>query len=258
VSKIDLRDTTFCLPVFLDNSDRAENLKITYDYLNDTFDTRILVGEMDKESRIKDVPVDVFIHMDDWYFHKTRVLNILYKLTRTPIIVRYDIDCQFHPSQLVAARDQIKNGADMSYPFCGTFHNFDRKYKQFFIDKKAYELPLGNKLNVKEDHCGTLISTVSYGGVSFHNKLSFFASGIENQHLKSWGAEDTCVFHRLRQLGKVITRTEGTCYHLDHDRTMNSSSYHEFAGSNETICNQMGYKSKSEIEREIDTWDWVK
>ena len=259
MSKIDLRDTTFAIPTRIDHENRQENLEITYDFLNSIFDTTILVGESGPESVIKNVPVSLFTKTDDWFIHKTKMLNDLYKMASTPIVCMWDTDLQTPPHQIVQAVERIRAGADAVYPYNSSFYDFNREeFIQYFREKRVIELPLGNRLSVVEPGKGTLLSTVSFGGCCFHDFQSFKNCGLENELFKSVGPEDSEKYYRLRGLGKRIERVEGVAYHLGHYRGKNQWQGNEFGGINERMCNEMANMGKHQIEQMIATWEWAK
>jgi len=172
----------------------------------------------------------------------------------------WDADIIIKPEAIVKARDMIKDGYDLTYPYNGNFVNYDRfKFKQQFIDKKFDELLIGEELHKKYEDKGTLVSLVSYGGVNLKNKASYIKAGMENEELRSFGSEDTELFHRFRQLKMKIGRVEDSVvYHLNHFRGENSSEVNKFANFNAALCNVIGGKDKEEIEEMIAKWSWRK
>src|ERR1700722_7548226 len=120
--KLDLKDVTFCIPVRLDSGERSENLRISREYLLDNFETTVLVGEQAP----KNIDYSVVFEFKEGFFYKTKILNNLYKLSKTPIVASYDCDVIIPVEQLMGAADRIRNGCDFVYPFNSHFYDVSR------------------------------------------------------------------------------------------------------------------------------------
>lgn len=241
--KYDLKDVTFCIPIRLDSGVRSENLRISREYLLDNFDTTVLVGEQAP----RQVDYSFLFEFPEGFFYKTKLLNSLYKLASTPIVVSYDCDVILPVEQLVSATEKIRNGYDFVYPFDSHFYDVDRSCIKQLIDKKFNEIP--------KDKLESL-STVSYGGCCFFNKERYKGAGYTNQNFKSWGLEDTEIWYRLMKLNFKLDRVPGFLYHMTHPRGVDSSQSNPFHVQNYMEIVRVQDASADDLRSYIKTWTW--
>lgn len=241
--KYDLKDVTFCIPIRLDSGIRSENLRISREYLLDNFDTTVLVGEQAP----RQVDYSFLFDFPEGFFYKTKLLNSLYKLSTTPIVVSYDCDVILPIEQLVSAAEKIRNGYDFVYPFDSHFYDVDRSCLKQLIDRKFDEIP--------KDKLESL-STVSYGGCCFFNKERYKEAGYTNQNFKSWGLEDTEIWYRLMKLDFKLDRVPGFLYHMTHPRGVDSSQSNPFHVQNYMEIVRVQDASADDLRSYIKTWTW--
>ena len=246
-----MQNVTFCIPLLVDSPDRLENITLVKKYLSQ-LTNNILIGEYDKTQKYPD---SIFYHNPTDYFHKTWVLNQLYKKATTDIVVMYDSDVFIPIPQLQAAYKKIQT-ADLVYPYDGRFYNFDRRYKNLLVEGKFEQLELGKELHKQYDNAGTLISTISYGGCVFHKKSALQEIGWENENFRSWGSEDTAKYYMAKNYGMKIDRTNGVIYHLHHERTINSSDSNPFNYANQIECDKIVNMNREQIQNYIKEWSW--
>ena len=155
---IDLKDTTFIIPIMIDSKDRLINYNIVIDFLLKNFNTNIIVCESDSESHedlLKRDGIDYMFVKNEGLFHRTRLLNIMTKKVNTEIVVNYDIDVVFKNHQYVECRDAIKSGEyDVCYPYNGNFFNI-RKYYHSYVKENNFG---GNLIVYKIDKTNQLFS----------------------------------------------------------------------------------------------------
>ena len=104
---IDLKECTFIIPIRIESSDRMRNVITILLFLLDTFDTKVILKEVDTESvfekevlpQIKDYLGDkinnlthVFEQSDDPVFYRMKIINEMIDMSDTPIIFNYDRD----------------------------------------------------------------------------------------------------------------------------------------------------------------------
>ena len=107
--KINLKDTTFIIPIRIESEDRLRNVITVCCFLLETFDTKIILKEIDNTSvfqeralpQIKEFvgdAIDNITHIfeksdpDDHVFYRMRYLNEMLDLCDTDIVANYDCD----------------------------------------------------------------------------------------------------------------------------------------------------------------------
>jgi predicted glycosyltransferase involved in capsule biosynthesis len=251
---IDFKDVTFIIPIRFDSEDRKRNFKITIGFLEKTFDTNIIVMESDKESNeefVKSVSNKVlylFEQTEDTLFHRTRMLNVMTKMSKTNFVVNYDIDVLFKPEQYVASRFALNTGIDFAFPYSGKFYDIPPKYFQN-VESNNFDT-----INLNE--C-TLFNPNSLGGAIFFNKDAYTKIGLENENFISWGHEDWERIGRIEKMGYGIYRVDGVLYHLTHHRTHNSSGSNPMYAHNGNEYNRIMSMNKEQLTEHIKTWNWI-
>lgn len=251
---INFRDVTFIIPIRFDSEDRKRNFKITIGFLEKTFDTNIIVMESDKESNeefVKSVSNKVlylFEQTEDTLFHRTRMLNVMTKMSKTNIVVNYDVDVLFKPDQYIASRFALNTGVDFVFPYAGKFYDIPSKFFEL-INSSNFD---GIDLN----QC-TLFNPNSLGGAIFFNKEAYTKIGLENENFISWGHEDWERIGRIEKMGYKVYRTDGVLYHLTHHRTHNSSGSNPMYNHNGNEYRMIMSMNKEELTEHIKTWKWI-
>lgn len=124
--KIDLQDVTFTIPVKLDHEDRRKNIDLSLCMLQRDFNANYIVGEQGGNHFEYIGQWSKYIQFPYEQFHRTKMLNEMAKDTTTPYIVNWDADMICPPLQLYLAVDRLRNGADMVYPYDGSFARVPR------------------------------------------------------------------------------------------------------------------------------------
>jgi len=250
---IDLSHVTFNIPVRIDTQHRLENVSLIVDYLNHHFKTNIIVCEEDKEKKLEHLSSKCIYHYiksDNAHFHRTRILNMMARMSPTPIIVNYDTDVLFKVSEYVNAANVINtNYGDVCFPYNGQFFDVPRSFYSTINQTKSLDC-------VNLSSCG-LLSPSSVGGAIFWNKNKFIEIGMENENFKSWGFEDNERIARCRKLGLRIIRTPDVLYHMAHDKSINSGPHSHFYWDNKNECVKVESMSTEDLKSYIKTWSWV-
>lgn len=241
--KLDLKDVTFCIPVRLDSAVRSENLRISREYLLDNFDTTVLVAEQAP----RQIDYSILFELGVDFFYKTKLLNELYKLSKTPIVVSYDCDVILPVEQLVEAANKVRSGSDFVYPFDNHFYDIDRNYISYLVDKKFDEIPQK-----------TSLGHISYGGCCFFNKETYRKAGYTNENFRSWGLEDTEIWYRLCKLNYKLDRVPGFLYHMSHPRGVDSSQSNPYHVQNYQEIRKIEDISADDLRSYIESWGWAK
>lgn len=251
MGKNNLEDVTFTIPVRYDTDDRIKNITFVIEFLRYHFDTNILVLEEAKEKKFDWVDAEyIFNQTDDPNLHRTKCLNDMAKISKTPYIVNYDTDVVLDPQAYITARDLLKeNKAEMVYPYAGKFFDVPRKYLNI-LRENEYDV---SKIKMKDIH---LNHPESLGGAIFWNKEKFIEIGMENENFKSWGWEDNERFYRSKKLGVKIKRTEGHLYHLTHERLEDSRPKNRHYNNNMIEMQKIKDMSADKLKNLVQKWKW--
>lgn len=255
VKKFDLSDVTFTIPTFHDHRDRFENLALSIKYLENDFNTNIIIGEQKNRVFEKMFPSCEYICFSDMEkFHRTKMLNQMAQMAKTPIVVNWDADVFVPTLQIIRAVNLIREQkADMVYPYDGRFARVPRHFQPEM--QKRLDLGIFRNENFK----GTRPEDdLSVGGAIIWNKQSFIDGGQENEYMISYAPEDIERYERFRRLRFNIVRIPGIIYHLDHYVGENSSMSHPLFKSNWNEMDKIRAMSDDELKVYIKTWPWYK
>lgn len=255
MSKIDLKHTTFNIPVKIDCPERLENLLVLIEYLQHHFDTDIIVYEVASDG-VGKVPtnLDIILITDlhiDGPFHRTKYLNIMAKASKTAIIANYDCDVLLPVSQIVMAANGCLHGeCDGCFPYNGLFINVPREHIPRIREGKSVEfIDMENTEN---------FGTNSMGGAIFWNRAKFIEGGMENENFISWGYEDWERLNRFKRLGYKLGRTFGALFHLSHPRGTDSCDGNPYYNHNGWTYDKIMSMSKEELRAYIMDQTWMK
>jgi len=256
--KYDLTDTTFTIPVRVDMRERGLCLCVVVGCLFHYLDTNVIILEDDTEQKVpsflsKEVfDRCVYVHRPtgEKLFHRTRWLNEMAKLAKTPIIVNQDADLSCKPEWLVKARDCIVNGeTKFSTPYNGIVHYYHGGIEKRFMNK-GYDFDYLDK----ERKANT--GTTQVGGVVFSDKQKFVEIGMENENFVSWGFEDDDRMHRMMVLGGGVKRLGGELYHFHHPRNFNSDYSNPHLNENVKEREKVLGLSEEALRAYVQTWSW--
>lgn len=252
VQRILLKDVTFTIPVFYDHPDRKQNLDLSVCLLQHYFDTNIIVQENNSKGL-----QHIGEHVDYWQseypvFHRTKMLNDMAKIAKTPIIVNWDCDIVLPPMQIWKAVEAIRDGADMVFPYDGRFARIPR---QVWYKDLCHWLDIGIIGNTQFNGMGSNDNHNSVGGAVLWNKESYFKAGGENENFISFGAEDQERVVRAEKLGLSIERVKGCLYHINHWVGVNSSTRNPHFMQNRDEFEKVKGMDKEELISYIATWN---
>lgn len=254
-----LIDTTFIIPVRLEDNQRLNNLKLILKYLQYYFDTNIIVCESSNESHANLIQSTwneqckyMFIQDNKAEFHRTKILNYLTKQTKTPFVINCDTDVLVSVQNYIAAINNLRqNIVDFVFPYSGLFYNIPTEYHSIIENDMMFD-------NVDLTKCD-LIHTDSVGGVVCMNKNKYIESGMENEKFISWGAEDCERVTRWQRLDMRVGRIAGCLYHLNHNKQhQNSGITNPFYNTNEVEYKKVAQMTKDHLITYIKTWGWLK
>lgn len=258
--KYDLKDVTFTIPVMHDHADRRHNLNLIVCLLQQAFDTNVVVGE--GITRLFEYMGEYceYRHFELEHFHRTKMLNAMAIVAKTPIIANWDADVCVPEVQVVVAVELIrKDRMDGVYPYDGRFARVPRKE---WFGALEIELDLG----IFKDHRfkGTrgLVDRSSVGGAVIWNRAKFFEGGGENEGFISHAPEDAERWDRYRFLGYRIGRVDGQLFHMDHWVGPNSSNGHGHKEHNGRVWAEfrklLDSGDKEGMWKYVRGWGWYK
>ena len=129
---IDLKQTTFIIPLRIDTGDRLRNVILSTCFLLHHFDTTVMIKEVDSERRFETFALPIIkrlvdtknlVHVfeeetrTDDAFHRTKVLNDMVMMSKTDIVVNYDTDIILPVSTYRTAVEMLSGECDVVYPY---------------------------------------------------------------------------------------------------------------------------------------------
>lgn len=256
----DLTDVSFLIPFKKDSDERVRNLNFVLSYLGKYFKTNIFIIEHDTQQNfsldntiIGENKIDYqFIKSENYIFHRTKLLNLMAKKSKTQFICLYDLDVVFKIQQYLKCVEALRaNVCDMVFPYSGPFINYNGEILNKILQEVSVESVLESE--------GGNYNPNSVGGAIFFNKQKFIECGMENEHFISWGFEDLCRVSRNGKLGMRIARVDGILYHLNHPVSDNSSNTkHGAYNTNHQEYAKVANMSPDELRRYVNTWAWIK
>lgn len=251
--KINLKDTAFTIPVSFDHEDRKENLDLCIEILRKNFDTNIIVYEQGGSHFEYLKGVIYYSYPDMALFHRTKMLNDMAKSTSAKFVFNWDADVIISPMQILEAVNQLRNGADMVYPYSWAFARIPRN--PWYTKLRDY-----NDIGIVGDtkFSGMNVGdAVSVGGAVGFNRQSFINGGMENEAFFSYNPEDVERKVRFEKLGFKVERTIGqNMYHLNHWVGVNSCFNNPHYNPEElAIIMNM---TREELQEYVNTWEWCK
>ena len=229
---IDLKNCTFIIPIRIESEDRMRNVVTVLAYLLKTFDTKVILKEVDVESvfedqvlpQIEDFLGDninnlthVFEKSDDPVFYRMKILNEMIDMADTNVIANYDCDVLFKKETYVESVEMIMDGFDLVYPY-----GFGNYQKQVFIDDDGVSEFINEDFDFEVLDKKSRMYDAQYGHVQFVNRKSYILAGMENENFRGSSPEDKERFYRFDKMGYSVGRIDDIVYHLEHSRGANS------------------------------------
>jgi hypothetical protein len=288
--KHDLKNVTFIIPLQIETDDRLRNIILTTSFLLNTFDTNVIIKEVDEEPIFQQWALPVIKRIvgdtsglnyifekhsrNDDAFHRTKVLNDMVLLADTKIVVNYDSDIILPVSSYLEAVEKLKT-CDVVYPYrfgergerkvtlntqfdnkpaIDTFeqHPEIKAYLESGYDEKALE----GKYFYYPHQQGE--GWAEYGMVQFFNKQVYLDGYLENENFIAYAPEDVERHHRWTLLGYDIQRVDDYAYHFEHKRTPNSWFNNPFMQKNNQLWEYLSNLSKEEVIEYYENQEYVK
>ena len=231
--KKDLLNTTFIIPLRIESDDRLRNIITVVCFLLDTFNTNVIIKEVDTQSVFEESALPqikeffdgdieglthIFEKSDKKVFYRMEILNQMISMCKTDIVVNYDCDVLMKPETYIeSCRMIVEDNYDVVYPY-----GFGAWQKQIFADDELVSEFLSNDCDfsiLEQKHVENLSQ---YGHVQFLKRSSYIEGGMENENFKGSSPEDKERHHRFTTLGYNVGRLDHWIYHLEHSRGSNS------------------------------------
>jgi len=222
--KIDLTDTTFIIPIRLDTVVRLENLLLCVDYLQERFNTQIIVLEAAPynngliQNLLKDQISYQFVEDKDPVYHRTKYLNQMTMSVKTDFIGIWDADVIVAHEQIMDSLQNLRqNLCDIAYPYDGDFLETSDILRNHYVVHRDLEFLKANRGKMKPMyHVEGVIGAL--GGAIFARTDKYRLSGMDNEAFYGWGLEDGERYYRWLSFDFKIYRSEGCLFHLTHTR----------------------------------------
>ncbi|MBI9064268.1 MAG: hypothetical protein JEZ14_19950 [Marinilabiliaceae bacterium] len=220
MKKIELKDVSFLIPVRIDSGERMENLHLVLEFLNEFFDTNIILLEADTNEKVfhSCITEKIFIEDHEPVFHRTKYLNQMTLRCQTCYVAIWDADVLVAPDQINKAVQVLQQGkADMAFPYDGHFYKMPRLFTNIY--KKRLDV---NDLEKNKSKFRMPAGSFSVGGAFLINRDKYIEAGMENESFYGWGSEDIERVKRMEILGYKVQRVKGALFHLFHPIHENS------------------------------------
>lgn len=221
--KTELSDVTFLVPLRIDSLERKENADTLIKYTFRQFNTSFIVLEADTTRKYfpEYEPEGFqykFIEDTNEVFHRTKWINHLISIAKTPFIAVWDADAIAPPEQILNAVELLRAGqAVMSFPYDGRFYSCDK------VSCDLFKRILDIEIFIKRIPVMQLMHGYhSVGGTFIVNKEKYLNAGGENEKFYGWGPEDAERVKRMEILNLQIKYSAGPLFHLCHPQGKNS------------------------------------
>ena len=274
MTKHNLTDTTFIIPVKIESDDRLRNAITVCCFLLSKFDTNILIKEVNSDPvfenealpQIKEFVGDISNissyferQSDNAFFHKTRYFNELLSKCDTDVVSAYDIDVLLPVSSYLESEKMCKDEYDLVYPFgFGTQENQVKWQKKVFASDELVSHFLNENFDFSIFESSCQKDRAQWGHAQFFKRESYIKGGMENENFKAWGPEDEEKHYRFPKLGYNIGRIFDWVYHLEHSRGDDSERTNIYFHDNLKLMEDIRGLSVEELRNYYNTQEYLK
>jgi predicted glycosyltransferase involved in capsule biosynthesis len=211
--------------------------------------TYVIIHELTKDdskldfiSSLKNLKINHIVEVNSLdCYHRTRQLNEMLNIVKTPVVVNYDIDVILPVDSYIESQNLIVNGnSDFVYPYG------DGKYqREISLEFNRNEFNLN--FNIESINNNLLKELTSkYGHCVFANTKKYRKCGGENENFIGYGPEDQERENRFITLKYNVSRVDNLVYHFEHSRTPFSNGDNKYYDPNHKLCDKllaMDYKT---------------
>jgi hypothetical protein len=256
ITRTNLEEITFTIPVFYDHQDRYDNLVLSLKMLYKYFKVRVIIME-EENNLFEDIttlfPKEniTYVKCNNNVFHRTKMLNDMTLMSVTKYIMNWDSDVIVSPISILRTMVLLRSGATLVYPYNKTFIRLEReKWFNVLMDKLDIDLLYNQPFEEKD-------VTISLGGAVAFNKESYKECGLENENFISFGAEDVERYERVKILhGEInILYANSPLYHMNHFKGINSTTNNPYFSQNKLEYVKVANMTKEELTTYISSWN---
>lgn len=252
---INLKDTTFIIPIQVESEDRYNNAKVVLGYLNHHLDTNVFIYEksdtykskLDFLDKLPNLNIKYFLEKNnDNFFHRTKFLNKMLRDVITPVVCNYDIDVMVILENYLRCQNYILNNElDMIYPYSEGHYQYQihKTLSKEEFSNTEYNIDFINNSDKKNVH------TSLYGHCMFFKTDIYKKYGAEEIAFRSYGAEDIFRYHKFINLCRVGRVKNSWVYHWEHSRNEHSSPSNPYFNDNEEIFKKLMEMPLEELKR---------
>ena len=254
----DLTKTTFIIPICVESKDRYNNAVSVLGFLNKNFKTNVIIHELTKDdsrldfiSSLKNLKINHIVEVNSLdCYHRTRQLNEMLNIVKTPVVVNYDIDVILPVDSYIESQKLILDGdSDFVYPYG------DGKYqREISLGFNRDEFNVNFNIQSIDDNL-LITLTSKYGHCVFANTKKYRNCGGENENFIGYGPEDQERENRFITLKYNVSRVDNLVYHFEHSRTQFSNGDSKYFEPNNKLCDKllaMDYKSMSDYYDNVE------
>ena len=290
--KIDLKNTTFIIPLRVDTGDRLRNVVLSTAFLLNKFDTNVIIKEVDSERRFEAYCLPIIKRIADTTnlrhifevetstddsFHRTKILNDMVMESTTDVVVNYDTDIILPLTSYTSAVAMLEKDYDVVYPYrfgkqgerkvklnfsvrtqddMNNFENYPES-KKFIASSNSdsFDIPFDNYFYYPHQQGE---GWAEYGMVQFFNRKVYMDGFLENEGFIAYAPEDVERHHRWKTLGYRIGRVDNYAYHLEHERTQNSWFHNPHMQRNNELWEKLKVLDKEQLTEYYKQQDYVK
>jgi len=257
-----LENTTFIIPLFIESKDRYNNAKTVLEYLNKHFKTSLIIHEfindiskLDFLDKLTNLNIQHMTEVitEHGVYHRTRQLNEMLNLVKTPVVCNYDIDVILPVESYILSQYLLSNSIfDVVYPYGYG------KY-QYQVDRGFDRKKFNKDFNIKSIENNFLNKEISrYGHCIFFRTDKYKSIGGENEEFISYGPEDSERYERCVRFNLNLHRIEDFVYHLEHSRTEFSNSRHRYYNSNSMLYERIKNMKNDDFTEYYSSLDYIK
>jgi GT2 family glycosyltransferase len=175
-------------------------------------------------------------------------------IVETDFVSNYDCDVFFDPNTIESAIEILKKkNVDLVYPFGENKMDQVRVYSQEcsleeMMSNDYHENPQKFLKLLKKNKIKISPYDTFCGHCQIFKTESYVRGYMENENFISWGPEDKERLWRFRMLGFNVEHMEGNLvYHLEHNRSKDSSSLNPYIKANNFLWEKIQKMSKDEL-----------
>jgi hypothetical protein len=264
-NKIYLQDLVILIITKIDSKHRLNNLKNNIQHLNNFFENKIIVCELDVSSKInfKNNFEKILINPITDGFDRNYAANIIYKKLNYKYVLNIETDVIFDPLGIKNCYDVLVDlNLTMAMPFNGvpiwlnedTTNSFFRHkilpeiWKNIFnfsniTDKENLNPKEMNKNYAKHPGYGYLI-----------NIQKFQSIGGENEIFNRHGFDDYERLYRVLKFGNTVFWSDYFAYHMWHTRSNNTNNFYTSNLHQKHTYLNLVRMELDDYQKEITSW----